>query len=150
MLFIRNNECGMAATGGCSDDQMFRTIVDTSFDGIGISTFPDLRFVYVNEAFARMTGVARAPLIGRLATEFDFVADKRGYDRTRLRLERDGAIRYKTFELQTKDGARANVRISAVIVEQDGERRVVWMLHDITLSSRKLRRAYGSRLLSVR
>jgi two-component system sensor histidine kinase/response regulator len=132
MLSRQGNEYKMAEMGGCGDVHMFRSIVDTSLEGIGISTLPDLRFVYVNDAFVRMTGIPRADLIGHTVDEFNFIADKSVYERERRRLETEGAIRDLAFSLQTGDGRRVIVRLSAVMVEEEGERRAVWMLHDIT------------------
>ncbi len=132
MLFPQDIESNMADMGGRADVRMFRTVVDTSLDGIGISTLPDLRFVYVNQAFAKMAGVPRADLIGHTVDEFDFVADKIVYERERRRLESEGAIRDLAFRLQTRDGGHTTVRLSVVMVEQGGERRAIWMLHDIT------------------
>ena len=111
---------------------MCRMIVDTRLDGIGICPLPDLRFVYVNEAYAKMTGIPRAELIGHAIPEFKFGPDEAEYEELRASLEHAGFIRDVVVPLESRTGTRVTLLVSAVIAEQEGERRAIWMLRDIT------------------
>lgn len=122
----------MDENGEYQRELMFRTIVDTSLDGIGVCRLPDMCFVYVNEAFAKMTGISSAELIGHFVSEFDFVPEKATYEAAVRRLESDGVIRNMTIDLQIRGGGLATVMLSAVMVYQQGEWRVIWMLRDIS------------------
>src|SRR5271163_5195962 len=86
-----------------ASERMFRTVVDTSLDAIGISTMPDLRFVYVNEAYEKLTGVFGADVIGHTLTERNPGLDEAALTEIRNRLERDGFIRDLVLFLQRGD-----------------------------------------------
>ncbi len=132
MLCRQGNECRMTDMGGCADVRMFRMIVDTSLDGIGICTLSDLRFVYVNDAYVKLTGIPRAALIGHALPEFDLGPDAATYETMRKQLERDGFVRDVVLQARHRDDKLTTVLCSMVMVEQEGERRAIWMLRDIT------------------
>jgi PAS domain S-box-containing protein len=117
------------------NDLTFRTIVDTSLEGIGISSLPDLRFIYVNAAFERIIGLSLAEVLGRdySIKGLPLGLDRSVYDEFVSRLEKDGAIRGMELPLPVeRDGVERTLLVSAVKVEQEGEHRAVWMLRDIT------------------
>jgi PAS domain S-box-containing protein len=114
------------------NDLTFRTIVDTSLEGIGISTLPDLRFIYVNDAFAKITGYSRDQLLGHNTTEIDIGIDGAVTEDIRGRLARDGFARDLLFQFRSSEGTLTTALGSAVIDEAEGEPRLIWMLHDIT------------------
>jgi PAS domain S-box-containing protein len=113
-------------------ERMFRTVVDTSLEAIGISTMLDLRFVYVNEAYEKLTGISSADVIGHTLTERNPGLDQALLREISDRLERDGFIRDLELPLQMGDCEPTTVLGSAVMVEEDGETRLIWMLRDIS------------------
>ena len=122
----------MVENGNNQNDLMFRTVVDTSLDGIGICTLPELRFVYVNDAFVNLTGIARSALIGHRVPEFNLGPGEAAYEEIRRCIERDGFVRELVLQLLNSAGEPAPLLCSAVMVEQEGERRAIWMLRDIS------------------
>ena len=89
----------MGENGNSQNDLMFRTVVATSLDGIGICTLPDLRFIYVNDAFVNMTGIARGALIGHTVPEFNLGPGEAAYAEIRRCIERDGFVRDLVLQL---------------------------------------------------
>jgi PAS domain S-box-containing protein len=114
-------EPGMPAS-----ERMFRTVEDTSLEAIGISTMADLRFVYVNEAYEKLTGASSTDVIGHTLTERNPGLDQALLREISDRLERDGFIRDLVLTLQMADCEPTTVLGSAVMVEEDGETRLIW------------------------
>lgn len=114
------------------DELTFRTIVDTSLEGIGVSSLPDLRFLYVNESFLKIVGLSRAEVIGRNIAEADIGLDDELIEEIGRRIERDGFIRDLELPLRSATGRLTIALGSAVNVVQEGQPRMLWTVHDIS------------------
>ncbi len=113
-------------------EEKFRTIFQTSTDGIVISDLDTGTYLEVNEGYLMLSGYTREELIGKSSLELGTWADPE--DRAELvrRLRERGLVSGMEVRVRRKDGTIRNVLISAQIVEIAGRR---WMLstnRDIT------------------
>ena len=113
-------------------EEKFRTIFQTSTDGIVISDLDTGMYLEVNEGYLMLSGYTREELIGKSSLELGTWVDPE--DRAELvrRLRERGLVSGMEVQVRRKDGAIRNVLISAQIVEIAGRK---WMLstnRDIT------------------
>ena len=114
------------------NEALLRTMIDGSLEGIGVSSLPDLRFIYVNEAFAKITGYLRTELEGHTTAEIDIGLNAGVTADIQSRLARDGCVRDLLLQFRSKKGELTTALGSAVISEDGGNPRLLWMLHDVT------------------
>jgi len=113
-------------------EEKFRTIFQTSTDGIVISDVDTGTYLEVNEGYLLLSGYTREELIGRSSLELGMWADPEERDELVRRLREKGLVSGMEVRVRRKDGTIRNVLVSAQIVEIAGRR---WMLstnRDIT------------------
>ncbi len=113
-------------------EEKFRTVFQTSTDGIVISDLDTGTYLEVNEGYLVLSGYTREELIGKSSLELGTWANPD--DRAELvrRLREKGLVSGMEVRVRRKDGSVRDVLISAQIVEIAGRQ---WMLstnRDIT------------------
>ncbi|HXI69408.1 MAG TPA: response regulator [Verrucomicrobiae bacterium] len=110
----------------------------------GIQSFPDQRFVDVNQRFAEVTGYKREELIGRTAAEL-FIWDKPAQaDEWYECLLRQELVRDHEARIRSQSGALRETLVSLSPVALGGQPHVLLLVQDVSeriLLERQLRQA---------
>ncbi len=113
-------------------EEKFRTIFQTSTDGIVISDVDTGTYLEVNEGYLALSGYTREELIGKSSLELGTWVDPEERAEVVRRLREKGLVSGMEVRVRRKDGTVRHVLISAQMVEIAGQR---WMLstnRDIT------------------
>lgn len=113
-------------------EEKFRTVFQTSDEGIVISDVHDGTYLDVSPGYSKISGYTRDELVGRSSLEIGSWAEPD--ERTRLvqQLQDEGIVRGAEVHIRRKDGSVRTVLLSAQIVEIAGERRMLSTNRDIT------------------
>jgi PAS domain S-box-containing protein len=117
----------------------FAALFATSPVAIALATATGGRHLEVNDAWERMTGIARERALGRSAADLGLWAEPADRVEAMARLEADGALRGFPTRFRRADGALIDVLVSAAPIELSGERCVLWVWADVT-ENRELER----------
>ena len=96
---------------------------------IAISTLDEGRYLDVNEAFTRLMERPREALVGRTAHEIGFWANRSGIH---LPCSADGGLSQTELDVLNAAGSRRKVLLSAELLELQGQRCILSILHDVT------------------
>jgi PAS domain S-box-containing protein len=97
-----------------------------------ITTFPDSRFIEVNERFCSQTGYSSEEVIGRSGLEINLYqnpADRAGLFQL---LQEKGSIRHQEVTLLTKTGEARPALLSAELFNLNGQTACLWVSEDIS------------------
>jgi PAS domain S-box-containing protein len=97
-----------------------------------ITTFPDSRFIEVNDRFSSETGYTSAEVIGRSGLEIDLYQNPADRDRIFQLLQEKGIIRHEEVDLRTKTGDVKTALLSAELFNLNGKTACFWVSEDIT------------------
>ncbi|HVU23587.1 MAG TPA: PAS domain S-box protein [Opitutus sp.] len=97
-----------------------------------IGALPDGRFVEVNDAFLRGTGLARAEVIGRTSRELALWADEDARAALFARVARDGSVSNFECRIRSSDGRVRTMLLSAESVAINGEPHLLTFGVDVT------------------
>jgi PAS domain S-box-containing protein len=97
-----------------------------------ITTFPDSRFIEVNERFCSQTGYSSEEVIGRSGLELNLYQNPA--DRTRILqlLQEKGSVRHQEVILRTKTGEAKTALLSAELFNLKGQTACLWVSEDIS------------------
>jgi PAS domain S-box-containing protein len=97
-----------------------------------ITTFPDSRFIEVNERFCSQTGYSSEEVIGRSGLELNLYQNPA--DRTRILqlLQEKGSVRHQEVTLRTKTGEAKTALLSAELFNLNGQTACLWVSEDIS------------------
>jgi len=109
-----------------------RKVFDANFDSITISDLNDGRYLEVNEAFLRNTGLAREAVIGKNFTQVGLWADPVKRDEFATRLATLGSVRDMEVDFRLPDGSFVNGLISGVMLELGGKMCGLSITRDVT------------------
>lgn len=113
-------------------EEKFRTVFQTSTDGIVISDVDTGTFLEVNEGYLALSGYTREELIGRSSLELGLWVDPNERAELVRRLREKGLVGGMEVRVRRKDGKIRHTLVSAQMVEFGGR---PWMLstnRDIT------------------
>ncbi|HJS37717.1 MAG TPA: PAS domain S-box protein [Burkholderiales bacterium] len=113
-------------------ERLLAHVFDASPEFITVVRASDGAFVAANAAFERMTGYGAEETRGRTVDELRLWADPVARERFRADLRRDGAVYERPMMLRRRDGAVVPGMLSASLVEHEGERLTVSVVHDIS------------------
>jgi len=119
-------------------------VFDASPDYIVVVRADDGTFVAANEAFRRVTGYGPAEIAGRTVGDLKIWAIPGERDRFLADLRKAGRLENRQVLLRRRDGQIVTGRMSASLIEHEGERLVVSLMHDVTEKRRLERRASQS------
>jgi two-component system, cell cycle sensor histidine kinase and response regulator CckA len=109
-----------------------------------IQSFPDQRFVDVNERLVQVTGCAREELIGRTPAEWFLWEDPAAADQWYEALLRQELVRDQPARMRTRAGAPREMLVSLTPVAMGGQPHALLLAQDVSeraLLERQLRQA---------
>ena len=102
---------------------------------IGISEFPNGRFIEVNEAFIGLFGYSREEIIGHSSVELGLWEFTEVRTELMTFLSKNGRIKNLEAGFLHKSGQRGDLLISAEIIQINGRPHMFGMLVDVTLKN---------------
>ncbi len=126
-----------------AEKQLLR-VFDASPDYIVIVRAGDGKFIAANPAFERITGYREAEIIGRTVDDLKIWATPGERPRFLAELQQTGTVRDRPVLLRTRSGNTVSGRMSASLVEHEGEQLVISLMHDVTEVKQLERRADSS------
>jgi PAS domain S-box-containing protein len=115
-----------------SSEQMLMRLVEANPDYVTVSRLRDSRLELVNAGFERVTGLARAQVIGRGALELGIWHDPAERVRLLQAVQERGIAHDVPASLRHVDGSLRSVLFSAAPFEMAGERYLVATARDVT------------------
>lgn len=97
-----------------------------------ITTFPDSRFIEVNERFCIGSGYTAAEIIGRNGLELNLYRNPADRARIFQLLQETGTIRHQEVDFFSKTGEMYTMLLSAELFDLDGQTVCFWVTEDIT------------------
>jgi PAS domain S-box-containing protein len=126
-------------------EKLLSRVFGSSPEYIVIVRHDDGQFLAANPAFERVTGYREAELVGRTVAEINLWALPGERERFLADLEKGGgSLQERPVLIRTRNGAVVSGRMSASLIEHEGERLIVSMMHDVTEAKRLERRARQS------
>lgn len=107
-------------------------MIQASPDAITLRSFPERRYIEVNEGFTRLTGYTPEEVIGKTPAELQLWVDREPHETASQRLQQEGEIREEEFRFRTKTGEIRHGRVSASRVVINGQPCVLAITNDIT------------------
>jgi len=113
-------------------EERFAKAFRSNPEGFSISTLRDGRYLEVNESFLHMMGYERSEVIGKTAAELGIWEDSEQRSAVIARLRDIGSIREEDVRFRTKTGAIRQVRLSAELIQVQGESCLLGLSRDVT------------------
>lgn len=113
-----------------------RKVFDANFDSIAISELSDGRYIEVNEAFLRNTGLARESVIGKDFIQTGLWVDRAERDEFAARVATLGSVRDMAADFRLPNGLVVNALISGVVLELGGKMCCLSITRDISALKR--------------
>lgn len=101
-----------------------------------IVTFPEWRYIDVNNECLKMLGYTREEIICKTATELSLLRDQEDHKRIRNRILARGRLREEVFCIQTKYGDAKETLWSGEIIKFKDEYVLLSLFYDVTESKR--------------
>ncbi|HXR40460.1 MAG TPA: PAS domain S-box protein [Terracidiphilus sp.] len=108
----------------------YRTVFQTSLDGICISRLTDGRFLDANKAFLDLMGIEREEVVGYTSLQLNFWADPGVRGEMFEVLLRDSSFRDWETQFIRKDGKLIWIQLSASLIEIDGVPCILSLVRD--------------------
>jgi PAS domain S-box-containing protein len=112
-------------------EAMFRAIFDSAPYAIAVNSLEDGTFLDANKTFLESRGLKKEDLADLRLDDLHFTSEK-GIDRIREILLRDGAIRNVEATVRRAGDSLADIIYSSVLVDLQGQKRVLSMTVDVT------------------
>ena len=116
---------------GRAEKQLAR-VFEASPDYMVISRFDDGRFIAVNPAFQQVTGYRAEDIVDRTVQELKIWGIPGERDRFLADLQKQGTVQNRPVLLRTRDGTLVAGKMSATLIEHDGEKLVISLMHDVS------------------
>jgi diguanylate cyclase (GGDEF)-like protein/PAS domain S-box-containing protein len=110
----------------------YRTVFQTSLDGIFISQLRDGQYIDANHAFLELMGYEREEVIGRTSLEMNFWAEPDLRREMATKLERDESFKDVETQFIKKNGERVWTLVSATAMEIENVPCVLSVIRDIS------------------
>ena len=125
-------------------ERQLARVFDASPDYIVIVRADDGKFIAVNRAFEAITGYRRDEIVGRTVGELNIWALPGERERFIADLKKTGSLKNRPVLLRARTGAMVSGRMSASLIEHEGEKLIVSVMHDLTEVKQLERRARQS------
>jgi len=112
----------------------YRTVFQTSLDGICICRLEDGRYIDANKAFLDMVGHEWESLICSTSLDLNFWTDLGDRRRMLDDLERNLSLRNRETEFRRRDGRRIWLQISSSHIEVSGIKCILSVVRDISIA----------------
>lgn len=113
-----------------ASETRYRTIFQTSLDGISISRFDDGHFIDANQTYLNMLGFERDEVIGHTCEELGVWTDANIRKGIVELLRRDSSFRSLAVPARRKDGSSLWMQLSAAITDLEGVECIVCVSRD--------------------
>jgi diguanylate cyclase (GGDEF)-like protein/PAS domain S-box-containing protein len=113
-----------------ASETRYRTVFQTSLDGVLITHFSDGMIVDFNQAFLSIMGYEREEVIGRTTTEIDMWTDFRTRQDLMDAISRESVLRDVTIPFKRKNKEVFWVQLSTSVIELDGVQCILSVLRD--------------------
>jgi PAS domain S-box-containing protein len=123
----------------------FRAVFETSPEPMSITRLRDSRLMAMNDACVQQTGHPRSA-VGRPTRELGLWADLEERERMLAVLRVNRRIGNHAMQMKKADGSRADVLLSASVIDFEGEECAVWSWRDVTAIRRAERALADSEL----
>ncbi len=110
----------------------YRTVFQTSVDGIAVSQMSDGRYIDVNNAFLDLMGFEREEVIGRTSLELNFWVDQGDRQKVLAALLEHSSLRDMQIQHARKNGQIIWILVSATTIEIDGISCMLSVVRDIS------------------
>jgi PAS domain S-box-containing protein len=104
----------------------------SSPDSISLSTFPDMRYIEVNDSFCTFFGYSRSQVIGYTSQELQIWVNQEEYAFLPQILQQTKVIRNHEIDVRTATGEVKTTLLSAEMSEIDGQKYILGTAKDIT------------------
>ena len=104
----------------CTSEERYRTVFQTSLDGIAISRLDDGRFIDVNPAFLKMMSYERDEVVGRTSEDLGAWTDMRIRHEIVELLRRESSFRNLIIPCRRKNGEQFWMQLSGSVIEING------------------------------
>jgi PAS domain S-box-containing protein len=113
-------------------EKRFSQVFHASPVPITITALDDGRYVEVNDAWLRLMGFTRAEVIGNTSLKLKVWADPDQRSAMIEQVRTTGSVHDQEYLSPTKSGQVLNVRLSAEVIELNGQRHLLCFVYDIT------------------
>jgi len=110
----------------------YRTVFQTSVDGIALSQMSDGKYIDANAAFLHLMGYERDEIIGRTSLELNFWFDKGDRQKMLAALREYSSLRDMQIQHVRKNGEIIWILVSATTIEIDGNLCMISVIQDIS------------------
>ena len=115
-----------------TSEEHYRTIFQTSIDGIAISRLEDGKFLDINQAFLNMVNYEREEVVGRTSIEIGLWTDENIRHEIVEVLRRESYFRNLTIPYRRKGGEIFWMQLSSAVIELDGVSCMISITRDTT------------------
>jgi len=113
-------------------EEKFATVFRSSPAAIAVSSFPDGRFLEVNQSFAHLSGYRPDEVIGRTSLELDLWCEPADRERYLKTLQEGGETREMSMDFRRKSGETMNALISGGLIYINGDAQILSVVLDIS------------------
>jgi PAS domain S-box-containing protein len=89
---------------------------------LAVTSFPERRFLEVNEAFLKLTGYSAKEVMGHSVSELEMMPDPTNGEKLEKAVTKDGFARDMEVTFKAKDGSPVKGLFSGVLIEASGKR----------------------------
>jgi PAS domain S-box-containing protein len=125
-------------------EKQLSRVFDASPDYIVVVRAEDGQFITANPAFEKATGYRADEIVGRTVGELNIWALPGERERFIGDLQATGSLQDRPVMLRTRSGAVLSGRMSATLVEHEGERLIISLMQDVSAVKQLERRARQS------
>ncbi|HAX90015.1 MAG TPA: hypothetical protein DCY91_28190 [Cyanobacteria bacterium UBA11370] len=131
-LILEAGERERAETALRISEEKFALAFQCSPVAIAIVTFPEGRYVEVNDSFCRDTGYPRETVIGYTDSELNLIVNQEEDVQLKQLLHEVGAVRDLEFQRRTQSGTIRTVLLSAELIDLGKQLCGLYVSQDIT------------------
>ncbi|HEY9803716.1 MAG TPA: GAF domain-containing protein [Leptolyngbyaceae cyanobacterium] len=113
-------------------EQKLASAFRASPDPITLCTYPEIRYIEVNDSFCRLFGYDRTQVIGSSGEELNIWVNTQELHFIAQIIERTKAIRNHEVDFRTSSGEIKTALFSAELIEIDGQKYILGTAKDIT------------------
>ena len=113
-------------------EERFAKAFRSNPEGFSISTLHDGRYLEVNESFLHMMGFERSEVLGKTVAELRIWEDPEQRSAIIGKLRDRGSIKEEDVRFRTKTGAIRQIRLSAELIQLQGELCLLGLARDVT------------------
>jgi len=131
-----NAACIFCICKRLTPEQEARQVLQSAFlnnpSPMALTTFPNRRYVEVNDALLDLTGYVRSELIGQPLSKFNLFTESKKQEEIDERLRTDGKFRNLEIRIRSKDGSLRDGLLSGEVMINQGRTDVLTVFVDLT------------------